>query len=108
MSKEEGFSIITVSEDDAEEIVIEAGIPSAISRDNEIESGDLVGQDEQETAEGGEQEIVEDVAASRSEYQPTTAEDLETVGPFPRMRLFILLGGVLLFVGVVVYFAFLR
>lgn len=105
MAKEDGFSIISMhDDDDEEEITIEAGVSS--SAVSEQDEGEEKG-DQGEKAES-KKKTRPAPAQSDNTYQPTTIEDLDAEGPFPKMRIVILLGGLILLIGIVIYFVFIR
>lgn len=96
MSQEKEFSLISVNEDD--EVVIQAGavpVPDEVSEEVSEELSE-------EPQEGSA------TAKPRNEYRETTLEDLEEKGPFGRMRLAILLGGIIALVIFVVSFMVMR
>lgn len=103
MPQKKDFSIISVHEDDADEIVIHAGLLSEQSDD----SVDASEGEEDPSAEAGFGEQ-QKTAQSQNEYRETTMEDLKESGPFPVMRLVILIGGLLLIVVLIVSFQLMR
>ncbi|MGI6104588.1 MAG: hypothetical protein ACOYD7_00145 [Raoultibacter sp.] len=109
MKNDDGFSIISVSADD-DEIVIQAGITEKPPL--EEEPNDVVAQAPAAASEAEssvQTELVEHAPVRKKEvYQGVTKEDLEVTGPFQKMRVVILVCGLLLLVGFIVYFMFLR
>lgn len=103
MPQKKDFSIISVNEDDAEEIVIHAGLVSEQSDD----PVDVSEGEENPFAETGFEEQQE-TARSQNESLKTTMEDLKESGPFPVTRLVILIGGLLLIVILIVFFQLMR
>lgn len=96
MSQEKDFSLISVNEDD--EVVIQAGV---------VSESDSTSDDVTEDFDGGTED--DSVAVEpRDEYRETTLEDLKETGPFSKMRLAILAGGLAAVVIFVVSFIVMR
>lgn len=118
MARDEGFSIISVNSEDSDEIVIRAGVSQSSPSAAVVEEEDGNSLEDFEVDEGisheqlisdsGEAKVAEAQTKSNEGYQPTTREDLDETGPFQKTRLIIVGFGLLLIVGFVVYFSFLR
>lgn len=123
MSEENAFTHITVSDDEADDVVVQAGAVPAGSRAQAPVSraSATVGEAPQEAASGEDSELVEMLQNASEEDRKayarhmrnkelrerdayiTSEEDLHVASPFGRMRAIIIVVGVLMVVGAVAY-----
>lgn len=107
MVQDDEFSIISVSSDDEEEIVFQAGVQADTSEEL---SSDTTEEYEEETIDDGEATQAGDVqqetsvpsASQEDDYQETTLEDLKATGPFPKTQMIILIAAFLFIVGITI------
>ena len=102
MAPEKDYTLISVSSDEEDDIVIQAGATNV-----------AVSQDAEEGVEDVQHEVVQDVQTQRKEATPTNSmltseDDLRTPMPYEGMQRIILLVFALLLVVAVVYWIFIR
>lgn len=97
MVSDDDFTIISVSSDDDDGIVIQVGANEASDAQEPSVITETIATEYQDT-NGVEQE----------KYHETTQEDLEAIGPLPKARIIIIVAGVLLIIGFFLYYTFLQ
>lgn len=108
MARDKDFSLISVNEDDDQEIVIQAGVikeKTAVQKESSSET--LPDPAEASAVEEAEEETDSPVAVqdtSDAPYQGTTLEDLKSEGPAPKIRLAVLGVAFLVIIICVVYY----
>lgn len=101
MADEEKYSLISVNSDEEEEIVIQAGLiqePVNIGASEEAFS-----QEEAQTSKP-----VKKALRTENVYQGTTLEDLKATGPLPKTRVIVIASAMVLIVGFIIYYIFIR
>lgn len=125
MDRKGTYSLISVNADDDEEIVIQTGVAresaekpgDGLPEKSECEEGRVEGDEPRavfETEPEGEAAVASPPRKRRAprageqRYRETTQEDLDSVEPMSKMQKIVLGCMVLLIVGFVVYYLFLR
>lgn len=118
MKNDRDFSFITVNSENDEEIVIQAGVPKKPVNDVAQDAAhDVLDESKEVQIKKTEAPQIslekesfekENVGQKEEVYRGVTEADLDDSGPFQKMRLIILICGLLLLAGFIVYFVFLR